>query len=430
MTRKEPILFKKYPGLKEKVPWMPILTGIPTPVDRLTELEKHLKVSSEGHIYIKRDDKNHNVYGGNKLRKFEFIFADAQIKKKKGMMTFGGVGTNHGLACAIVAKDLGMKCDLFLTIQPLTWHVQRSLLLFDYYGAKLHYAKGYGKLALKGLLFRLFHPKYFLMLPGGSTLLGKGTPLGTIGYINALFELKEQIDNQEIPEPEAIFVAGGSTGTCAGLIAAIKVLGLSMQVYVVAVSDEMFVNPKSITKNSNKALKYLQKRDPSFPKTLVEEGDFEVWSEYLGSEYGVKTVRGQKAVDLISKLDGKRLGFKLETTYTGKAMAGMLDYLGKEENKSKKVLFWNTYNSNDLDETLRKTNFNWEQLPKAYHEFYKTKLFQCWQIANCDIEVRDKCPAFLNHEYRFWKILDCSQDEETKIKIQEEIEKAIPLEDA
>ena len=170
----------------------------------------------------------------------------------------------------------------------------------------------------------------------------------------------------------------------------------------------MFVNPKSIANNANKALIYLKKRDPNFPKVEVEEGQFEVWQGYLGSEYGVKTVTGQKAVDLTYDLDGKRLGFKLETTYTGKAMAGMLNFLEQEENKSKKVLFWNTYNSNDLDEILRKTNFNWEQLPKAYHEFYETKLYQCWQIANCDIEVRNKCPAFLNHEYRFWKILECS----------------------
>ncbi|MHA1194395.1 MAG: hypothetical protein ACTSP9_19275, partial [Promethearchaeota archaeon] len=81
--------------------------------------------------------------------------------------------------------------------------------------------------------------------------------------------------------------------------------------------------------------------------------DFEMIKGYLGSNYGVKTAKGQQAVDLVYELEGKKLGFKLETTYTGKAMAAMFDFFEKEENKSKKVLFWNTYNSNDLDRYLR-----------------------------------------------------------------------------
>ena len=94
MPREKPILFDKYPKLEEKVPWLPILTNVPTAVDRLEKLEAHLKMS-EGSIYIKRDDKDHHLYGGNKLRKFEFIFGDIIQREKKGVMTFGGIGTNH-----------------------------------------------------------------------------------------------------------------------------------------------------------------------------------------------------------------------------------------------------------------------------------------------------------------------------------------------
>ncbi len=427
MERKEPILFEAYPGLKGKVPWMSILTNVPTPVDRLTELEKALNIS--GAIYIKRDDKDHDVYGGNKLRKFEFIFGGVKEKKKKGVMTFGGVGTNHGLACAILAKDLNIKCDLFLATQPLTWHVQRSLLLFDYFGAKLHYSKGYVGLVLKGLLFRLFHPKYSIMLPGGSLLLGKGSPLGTIGYINAAFELKKQIDDGVFPKPDVIFVACGSTGTAAGLIAGLKLLYLDIKVHAVAVSDEMFVSPKSIMINSNKTLEYLQEKDDAVPKVRVDVNDFIVVSGYLGSEYGVKTKRGQEAVDLTTKLEGKRLGFKTETTYTGKAMSAMFDYYKEDKNKSKKVLYWNTYNSNDLDEILRKLKFNYKKLPKVYHQFFK-KFFQCWQILDCPVDTREKCPAYLNHEYRFWKFADCTLSEDKQEKAKKELSVAIELEDA
>ena len=429
MENKKPTLFDVYPNLEGKVPWTPILMGIPSNVDRLTELENHLKLKG-GEIYIKRDDKDHNIYGGNKIRKFEFIFGEALKKKKKGIITLGGIGTNHGIACAIVAKELGLKCELFLSLQPITWHVQRSLLLYDYFGAKLHFTKNFELGVLKSIFYRLFHLKYFLMSIGGSPLLGIGTPLGSIGFINAIFELKNQIDEGIIPEPDIIFVAAGSTGTSAGLTAGCKLSGLKTRVYPVNVSMDIVANPKNLIKIANKSIKYLRKRDKSIPDIQVNKDDFDMIKGYLGSNYGVKTVKGQTAVDLVYELEGKKLGFKLETTYTGKAMAAMLDYLKKEENKAKKVLFWNTYNSNDLDKYLRETEFDYEKLPKKFHKYYEQKAFQCWRLADCPEEVRIECPAYLNHEYRFWKVAECKLPEEKKIEVQEKVRKIIKLEDA
>jgi len=429
MESKKPILFDIYPNLDGKVPWISILTRIPSNVDKLTELENYLKLN-DGEIYIKRDDNDHKIYGGNKLRKFEFIFGEILKKKKKGIITLGGIGTNHGAACAIVAKELDLKCELFLSLQPVTWHVQRSLLLYHYFGAKLHFTKMFELGVLKSLLFRLFHPKYYLMSIGGSPLLGFGTHLGTIGFVNAIFELKNQIDEGILPEPDIIFVAAGSTGTAAGLTAGCKLLGLKTKVYSVNVSRDIVVNPKKLIKIANKSIKYLRKRDKSIPDVQVNMGDFKMIKGYLGSNYGVKTVKGQKAVDLVYELEGKKLGFKLETTYTGKTMAAMLEFLEKEENKSKKILFWNTYNSNDLDKYLRETKFDYEKLPKKFHKYYTKKLFQCWQLTDCPEDIRNTCIAYLNHEYRFWKILECPLEESKKEQAIDYLNKIIQLEDA
>ncbi len=428
MENARPVLFEFYPTLEGKVPWTPILTEIPSNVDRLIELEKYLKLN-DGEIYVKRDDKDHNIYGGNKLRKFEFIFGEVLKKKKKAIITLGGLGTNHGAACAIVAKELDLKCELFLSLQPITWHVQRSLLLFHYFGAKLHFTKMFELGVLKSLLFRMCHPKYYLMSIGGSPLFGIGTPLGTIGFINAIFELKNQIDEGILPEPDIIFVAAGSTGTAAGLTAGCKLLGLKTKVYPVNVSRDIVVNPKNLIKIANKSIKYLRKRDKSIPDVQVDKDDFEMIKGYLGSNYGVKTVKGQKAVDLVYELEGKKLGFKLETTYTGKAMAAMFDFFEKEENKFKKVLFWNTYNSNDLDCYLRETKFDFEKLPKKFHKYY-SKLFQCWQITKCPEDIRNKCPAYLNHDYRFWRVSECQLEESKKEEAINYLNKIIQLEDA
>ncbi len=429
MDKIKPILFDIYPELEGKVPWIPILTNLPSEVERLKELEKHLKLDG-GEIYIKRDDKVHNIYGGNKLRKFEFILGEAIKKKKKGIITLGGVGTNHGLACAIITKELGLKCNLFLSNQPLTWHVQRSLLLYDYFGAKLHFTKSFEIGVLKSVLFRLFHPKHYLMSIGGSPILGFGTPLGSVGFINAMFELKKQIDEGLLQIPDIIFVPAGSSGTSAGLTAGCKLLGLKTKVYAVQVSQDIVVNSKAIVKILNKTIKYLKKRDNSVNNIDIFEEDFKIVKGYLGSGYGVKTLKSQNAVDLIYKLEGKIMDFKLETTYTGKTMAAMLEFLEKEENKSKTVLFWNTYNSNDLDNYLRETKFDYEKLPKKFHNYFTRKSFQCWQITECPEHIKKSCSAYLNHEYRFWKVTECKLDDKKKKNALNYLKEITQIEDA
>jgi D-cysteine desulfhydrase len=318
---------------------------------------------------------------------------------------------------------------LFLSLQPLTWHVQRSLLLYNYFGAKIHFTKSFELGLLKSLLFKLFHPKHFLMSIGGSPILGIGTPLGSIGFINAMFELKNQIDHGLLTEPDIIFVAAGSSGTSSGLTAGCQLLGLKTKVYAVNVSQDIVVNPKAIVKIAKKAIKYLRKRDNSVENVDITEENFDIIKGYLGSGYGIKTIKSQNAVDLIYELEGKKSDFKLETTYTGKTMAAMLDFLEKEENKSKTVLFWNTYNSNDLDKYLRETKFDYEKLPKKFHKYYENKLFQCWQLTDCPKEIKNKCPAYLNHEYRFWKVTECKLEKDTHSIIKDKLSNVIKLEE-
>jgi D-cysteine desulfhydrase len=429
MENKKPILFDVYPNLEGGVPWIPILTGIPSKVDRLKELEKRLNLNG-GEIYIKRDDMVHNIYGGNKPRKLEFILGEVLLKKKKGVITLGGIGTNHGLACAISAKELDLKCELFLSLQPLTWHVQRSLLLYNYFGAKLHLTKKFELGILKSLLYRLIHPKYYLVSIGGSPIFGIGTPLGVVGFINAIYELKKQIEQGLLPEPDYIFVAAGSIGTSAGLTAGCQLLGLKTKVLAVSVNRDSVINPKALIKSGNKAIKYLRKKDNNVKNVEITEENFEIIKGYLGSGYGKITIKSQNAVDLIYELEGKRKGFKLETTYTGKTAAAMLDFLGKDENKSKTVLFWNTYNSKDLDKYLKETEFEYQKLPKKFHKYYTRKNFQCWQITECPEDIKKKCVAFLNHEYRFWKVSECQLEEPKKEKAMKYLQEVIQLEEA
>jgi hypothetical protein len=72
-------------------------------------------------------------------------------------------------------------------------------------------------------------------------------------------------------------------------------------------------------------------------------------------------------------IEGNEKGFKLENTYTGKTIAAMIDFLKRKENKDKKVLFWNTFSSIDLNHYLDEIKFNWIDLPEIFHKFFNNK---------------------------------------------------------
>ncbi len=199
-----PILFQIYPELKEQTPFIR-LGKFPTPVQRL----KHI---GEGNLWIKRDDLDSDLYSGNKVRKLEFILADVLQKKKKHIITMGGVGTNHGLALGMHSKALGLQCKLLTFRQPITAFVKKNMLLFSRYISEIEYKESvWGTVLSYYLTERIKNPGAYFLYAGGSS------PIGTVGFINVAFELRQQIIAGEMPEPEVIFCPLGSNGTMAGL---------------------------------------------------------------------------------------------------------------------------------------------------------------------------------------------------------------------
>ena len=97
-----PLLFEEYPSLEGIIPWIQLIKS-PTQVKRLERLEEALKTNT--HVWIKLDNLTSSQYGGNKVRKLEFIIGQVLKKKKKTIATLGGIGTNHGLATTIYGKE-------------------------------------------------------------------------------------------------------------------------------------------------------------------------------------------------------------------------------------------------------------------------------------------------------------------------------------
>jgi len=348
-----PILFRNYPELKQKIAWHSLGT-FPTPVHTLRRLGYQ-------NLWIKRDDRSSPVYGGNKVRKLEFILADARKRNARHLITFGGIGTNHGLATAIFCERLGITCTLLLFHQPVTEHVKQNLLLFKKYQAATIYKKTRWRTVLSYyLLHRIRHPGACYVFAGGSN------SVGTIGYVNAAFELKEQIDNGEIPEPAVVFCPLGSGGTLAGLSLGFALTGLRTRAVGVRVSESHLGPFQVCTENTVEKLMhntytYLKKKCRRMGDVAIKKPS--ITDDYFGGGYGVPTQAGYKASRLMKKAED----LTLDSTYTAKTFAAAYDYCREKSRDSEPILYWHTYNSVDL--SAQANSVDYRKLPKTLRVF-------------------------------------------------------------
>jgi 1-aminocyclopropane-1-carboxylate deaminase/D-cysteine desulfhydrase-like pyridoxal-dependent ACC family enzyme len=363
-------LFKQYPLLEEKLPYIS-LGEFPTPVQQLERLGTDLGV---GHLYIKRDDLSGRFYGGNKPRKLEFVLGDALRSGAKEVITFGGAGSNHALATAIYARQSGLKSISMLMPQPNARYVRQNLLMSYYSGAKLHSCGAqlesvwnmplvYLATICQLIRYRLTCGRFPKIIPPGGS-----SPLGATGFVNAAFELKEQIANGDMPEPDYIYVACGTMGTAAGLILGIMAVKLKCRVVSVRVTSEKFVNTKGMIKLINKTNSLIHSRDDSFSIFEFSAADIDIRHEYFGKQYALFTKEGMEAVSLIKD----REGINLEGTYTGKTLAALIEDAKSGRLRYNTVLFWNTLNSRDFSDAI--SNLDYHDLPCCFYHYFEDKV--------------------------------------------------------
>lgn len=363
-------LFERYPILKKKVPYVS-LGEFPTPVQKLRRLGDRLGLSQ---LYVKRDDLSGKVYGGNKPRKLEFILGNALKSKVGEVMAFGGIGSNYALATAIYARQVGLKSISMLIPQPNAHYVRRNLLTSYYYGAEL-YSCGSGLESAVNMLL-VYTSTIYQMLrhrvkaghfpqfipPGGSS------PLGIVGFVNAAFELKEQVTSGELPEPDYIYVASGTMGTAAGLTIGLRVAGLKTRVVSVRVTGKKLANAKRMINLIDETNSLLCSFDSSFPRLSFSEADTDIRDNYFGEHYALFTKEGMEAVSLMREFEG----IKLDGTYTGKALAALIDDAKCDKLSDSVVLFWNTLNSRDFPESI--TSIDYHCLPNNFHRYFEEEV--------------------------------------------------------
>ncbi|KAJ0981215.1 hypothetical protein J5N97_009470 [Dioscorea zingiberensis] len=305
------------------------LGHLPTPVHKWNLPN----LPDETEVWIKRDDLSGMQLSGNKVRKLEFLMAEALAQGADCVITVGGIQSNHCRATAVSAKYLNLDCYLILrTSKALVDKdpgLTGNLLVERLVGAhidlvsKEEYAK-IGSEALADLLRRRLIEegrKPYVIPVGGSN------SLGTWGYIEAVREIEQQSQTDKI-QFDDIIVACGSGGTIAGLSLGTKLSSLQAKVHAFSVCD----SPEYFYNYTQGLINGLQ--------AGVDSHDIVNIQDAKGLGYALNTNEELKFVKQIAE----DTGVVLDPVYSGKAAIAMLKDM--KENpakwKARKVLFIHT----------------------------------------------------------------------------------------
>lgn len=350
-------LFTRFPELEGNLSRTPLSSG-PSPVAHLPELTKRLGGDD---IWIKNDGLYGRLYGGNKPRKLELILADAVARGASTILTTGAVATNHGLATALYGKDMGLEVVLLLTYEEPDDDTAGQLCWMQQVGARLHYTRSLPETLL---LTPYFMWRYRSSNPSRSPYAvapGASTPLGAVGYVNAALELAEQVEQGQLPEPEAIIVPVGSAGTVAGLLLGLRIAGIRSRVVAVAVTRAPTAWGVAVARLANAAGRLLERRGAR-DVPAVHSSDIQVLHDHLGPGFGKPSKKGGEAIAMLKETEG----LDLEPTYTSKTMAALID-LRKSGALSGTVLYWHTYN--DVAARPHFSREDYLRLPPEFHRF-------------------------------------------------------------
>ncbi|HEX6152475.1 MAG TPA: pyridoxal-phosphate dependent enzyme [Solirubrobacterales bacterium] len=300
-------LHERFPALTESLPHL-ALSERPTPVRELPGLG----------VWVKEDGAfGSGGWGGNKVRKLEWLIPDAQQRGRRSILTFGGLGTNWGLATALYAREHGIETALALVDQPVDAHVEAQLGRLEATGARIHrtHTKARTVAMLPWLLARNArggHPPY--LLPAGGS-----SPVGALGYVEAALEIAAQVEDGSLPEPAHVVVPVGTGGTAAGLALGFQLAGLRTRVVGVVVNDQLRLDPPVLARLARRTAELLERRGARLGSLRLDPELLILTRDQIGAGYGYPTEAAKRAAGLAAE---ERL--PLDPVYTAKAMAGLL----------------------------------------------------------------------------------------------------------
>lgn len=284
------------------------LCELPTPLHDCPRLAEAVGVER---LCFKRDDLTGLALGGNKSRKFDFVFADALEKGADVVIAGAASQSNFSRQSAAAAAKLGLKCYLLnrLDARAELVGVQGNYLLDCILGADVWLVpqgyQGDAKRELAEELRTRGHKPY--------DLTANEAVFGTVAYANCLLELVDQLES----EPEVIALCSGS-GTQAGILLGLKALGIDTPVFGFrAAHGDDCRAAESIASLANKAAKLVG------IEVHISPDEVHTSDAYVGEGYGIITEAGLEAIELIARSEG----ILIDPVYTAKAFSGVIDYV-------------------------------------------------------------------------------------------------------
>ena len=310
----------------------------PTPLYRLDRLSRELGVE----LYVKRDDfSGMSLFGGNKIRKLEFLLGDAVAKGCDTVFTYGATQSNHAMQTVTACRRLGLTPILYLNayVQPDEQDIRSNMLLDRIMGAELHVVEslpGETEAQTEARCRELGRAHAVALQEQGHRCydvpMGGASPVGSTGFIGGYLEFAQQCEELGL-KPDYVYTATGTGGTLAGLVAGHRLLEGQEDIVAIAVSPKDAGYEARCAELGNQALAMLGEG------ARLSAADFTVDRGYYAPGYEQPNEAATKAIRLLARTEG----LLVDPVYTGKAFAGLLDHVrtGKIPQGSK-VVFWHT----------------------------------------------------------------------------------------
>ena len=316
----------------------------PTPLVELERLARTIDPERTlASLHLKHDGASSALYGGNKVRKLELVLGEAIRRGAREVLTFGFAGSNHAAATAVHAQAHGLRSISMLLPQANAEYVATNLLVSTGADAEIHAYRSVPELTA-GVVAQMTRHRLsagrwpFVIAPGGSS------PLGTVGFVAAAFELLEQLERAALAAPDAVYVPLGSGGTAAGLALGFAAANVATRVVAVRVTEVKHASRRKVESLWNDTAKLLRALDPSFPLSRFDEQRLDLREGFFGAGYAISTPESFDAIARAVEFEG----LHLDVAYTGKTLACLIADVRAGALASKHVVFWNTYNAADL----------------------------------------------------------------------------------
>lgn len=317
-------------GRLEEIPRLD-LSHAPTPIEELPRLRAAL--GGGPRILIKRDDYLGPGFGGNKVRKLEYLLAAAKRDGAEVVITCGGVKSNHARVTAALCARVGLECALVLNPAAVSYagSAPASLHVDRLYGAKVHLigSRDEREPMMESLAARYRQEgRRVAVIP-----LGASVPEGALGLVRAAAEVEEQLAQQQV-RVDRLFHCSSSGGTQAGLVIGREIFpGLADAVVGISPDGSAAEITATVAAIASGVARLLGVENAALgAKISVDD-------RYLGDGYGIPSPAGAEALALVARTEG----VLLDPVYSAKAMAGLIDQIRRGQiGDDQTVLFWHT----------------------------------------------------------------------------------------